>query len=311
MTISGLLAALLLAAPASGQTRLAAPISPVTGVVPLQIGAAPSPSFSLAPSLSLSAPFPLAVPASVTAPRIVPVALQAVIPATSAPLPLKVAALAADASQVVAALAESPASGAAAHGAGRDLEALLTGAALAAPSAPLSLAASPEELAFVAGASPALAARADDLADSKGLKAARMSGADFLAILDEARGSGPAAPTPAAAAAAREIESALNHVARALIPADQPLSGSIRRALSVWQVFDQEMKVAASKGTLEAIVADARLFAAQVEDSVETKPDPAPLAPRDSPEANRPRANPHPEDPDGYATVAVPGSIFG
>jgi len=96
-------------------------------------------------------------------------------------------------------------------------------------------------------------------------------------------------------------------VARALIPADQPLSGSIRRALAVWQVFDQEMSIAASKGSLDAVVADAKLFASQVEASVEKpKVNPAPLAPSESL-----KANDHPEDPEGYRTVGVPGSIFG
>ncbi|MEQ1918547.1 MAG: hypothetical protein ABL955_05060, partial [Elusimicrobiota bacterium] len=91
---------------------------------------------------------------------------------------------------------------------------------------------------------------------------------------------------------------------------DKPLTDSVHRALAVWQVFDQEMAIAASKGTLEAIVADAKLFASQVEASVETpKLTLAPQAPQvviDSPKANQ-----HPEDPDGYAAVAVPGSIFG
>jgi len=301
MTISGLLAALLLAAPASAQTRVAAPVSPVTGIVPLQIGAAPAPIFSMAPSLSPAASLTPALALIAPVPALAPRASAA-----SVPLPVKIAALNAGAKKISAALSEKTASANGAHGSGRDLEALLTGAALSAPSAPESFAASPEELAFAAAVSPALAARADDLAASKGLKAARMSGAEFLTVLDEARGAGPAAPTPAAAAAAREIESALIRVARALIPAEQPLSGSIRRALAVWQVFNQEMAVAAEKGSLEAVAADAALFASQVENSVEPKTDPAPLQPHD-----QLKANDHPEDPDGYAAVGVPGSIFG
>ena len=152
-----------------------------------------------------------------------------------------------------------------------------------------------------------LAARADDLGAAKGLKASRMSGADFLAILDEARASAPLAPTPAAAAAAREIETQVVRVARALIPTDKPLAESLSRALAVWQVFDQEMGIAASKGSLAAIVADARLFASQVEASIEPAPAPAP-APALAP---APAREVHPEDPEGYASVAVPGSIFG
>lgn len=294
MKASALLA-LLLSSPVFAQTRVAAPVAPTIGIVPLQL-AAPSPSLSLAPSLlpsaSLSAPFALVAPA----PALVPPPVVAAAPSA----PAKIAALNAGAANIVASLAENPGSAGAAHGAGRNLEALLTGG-FSAPSAPESFAATPEELAFVSAVSPGLAARADDLAAAKGLKASRMTGAEFLAVLDEARGSGPAAPTPAAAAAAKEIEGQLVRVARALIPADQPLSGSIRRALAVWQVFDQEMAIAASKGSLDAVVADAKLFASQVEDSVAPqKVDPAPL-----------QANDHPEDPEGYRTVSVPGSIFG
>lgn len=315
MRISSLLAALLLTAPASAQTRVAAPVTaPVTSVVPLQIGAAPVPAFSMAPALSLSAPLSLTAAAPAPAPLIAPSAIQAVRPAAFVPLPVKVAALNAGISKAVASLADNPASGAAALTAGRDIEALLTGSVLSAPSA-ADATASPEELAFAVGASQSLAARADDLAASKGLKAGRMSGADFLAILEEARGSAPAAPTTAAAAAAREIESQVVRVARALIPANKPLADSIRRALAVWQVFDQEMGIAASKGTLEEVVADARLFASQVEASAEPVEAPKlnlPLAPQ-APQVviDSPKANQHPEDPNGYASVNVPGSIFG
>lgn len=315
MRFSSLLAALLLAAPASAQTRVAAP---VTTVVPARIGAAPVPGLlapgAPTPSLSLSAPLALAAPAlSAPAPVIAPSGIQAVRAAAYAPLPVKVAALNVGVAKAVAALADRPGSGASALSAGRDIEALLTGAVLSAPSA-ADAAATPEELAFAVGASQALAARADDLGAAKGLKARTMSGADFTGMLDEARGSGAAAPTPAAAAAVKEIESAVVRFARALIPGDKPLVDSLSRALAVWQVFDQEMAIAASKGSLEAVVADAKLFASQVEDSVEPAETPklnltlAPQAPQvvvDSPKAN------HPEDPDDYASVAVPGSIFG
>lgn len=300
------MAALLAMSPsAQAQTRVAAP---VTSVVPLQIVAAPVPSLSapgsLSPALSLSAPLSLTA-APLAAPVIAPSAMQAVRPAAYAPLPVKVAALDAGISRVVASLADNPASGAAALTAGRDIEALLTGAVLSAPSAS-DAAASPEELSFALGASQALAARADDLGAAKRLKARTMSGADFVGMLDAARGSGAPAPTPAAAAAVKEIEASVVRFARALIPADKPLVDSLSRALAVWQVFDQEMGIAASKGTLSAVVADARLFASQVEESVEPAPAPAAatLAPSTPKEV-------HPEDPDDYASVAVPGSIFG
>lgn len=309
-----LLAALLLAAPASAQTRVAAPVKTA---VALPIGVVPTPSLAapglLSTPLSLSAPLPLLTAAPLVAPAIAPAAIRPVSPAAYAPLPFKVAALNAGVANAVAALADRPASGSAALSAGRDIEALLTGAALSAPSA-ADAAATPAELAFAVGASQALAARADDLGVAKGLKARTMSGADFTAMLDEARGSGAPAPTPAAASAVKEIESAVVRFARALIPADKPLVDSLSRALAVWQVFDQEMAIAASKGSLDAIVSDAKLFASQVEDSVEPAETPklnltlAPQAPKvvvDSPKAN------HPEDPNDYASVSVPGSIFG
>ncbi|MCM2304920.1 MAG: hypothetical protein NDJ72_09475, partial [Elusimicrobia bacterium] len=305
MRIPSLLAALLLAATASAQTRVAAPSAAPAAGVPLQLSA-PVPALSLAPALSLSAPLLPSAALAIPAPIIAPSVLTAARPAASVPLPVKVAALNAGVSKAVAALAENPASGAAALTAGRDIEALLTGAVLSAPSA-ADAAAAPEELAFAVGASQALAARADDLGAAKGLKARTMSGADFVGMLDEARGSGAPAPTPAAAAAVTEIEASVVRFARALIPADKPLVDSLSRALAVWQVFDQEMSIAASKGTLEAIVADARLFASQVEDSVEpteaAKPTLtlAPAAPKEV----------RPEDPNDYASVAVPGSIFG
>ena len=303
MKIFRLVAALLLAAPAWAQTRVAAPVSAPVAGIPLQIGA-PVPGLSMAPALSLSAPLSLTA-APLASPLVAPSAMRAVRPAAYAPLPVKVAALNVGISRAVASLADNPASGAAALTAGRDIEALLPGAGLSAPSA-ADASASPEELAFALGASQALAARADDLGAAKGLKARTMSGADFVGMLDAARGSGAPAPTPAAAAAVKEIESAVVRFARALIPADQPLVDSLSRALAVWQVFDQEMGIAASKGTLEAIVADATLFASQVEDSVAPAPAPAAatLAPSTPKEV-------HPEDPNDYASVAVPGSIFG
>lgn len=309
MRLSAILSALLLAAPAWAQTRVAAPVSAPLAGIPLQIGA-PVPGLSMAPALSLSAPLAASLALSAPAPMIAPAAIRAVRPAAYAPLPVKVAALNAGITKAVASLAENPASGAAALTAGRDIEALLTGAVLSAPSS-ADAAASPEELSFALGASQALAARADDLGAAKGLKARTMSGADFVGMLDAARGSGAAAPTPAAAAAVKEIEAAVVRFARALIPADKPLAESLSRAVAVWQVFDQEMGIAASKGTLEAVVADAKLFASQVEASVavpSVDPAPAPAAATLAPSTPK---EVHPEDPDDYASVAVPGSIFG
>lgn len=304
MKISAILSALLLAASASAQTRVAAPVSSPVAGIPLHISA-PVPGLSMAPALSLSAPMTLTA-APLSAPLIAPSAVQAVRPAAYAPLPVEVAAIGAGVSRAVATLADKTASGAAALTAGRDIEALLAGAGPAAPSA-ADATATPAELAFAVGASQALAARADDLGAARGLRVRTMSGADFVGLLEAVRGSGAAAPTPAAAEAVREIESAVVRFARALIPAGKPAAESLSRALAVWQVFDQEMALAASKGALEAIVADAALFASQVEESVEPAPAPAaaaalaPSAPKEV----------RPEDPNDYASVAVPGSIFG
>jgi hypothetical protein len=306
MRMTSLFAALLLAAPSWAQTRVAAP---VTTAVPLRLGAAPIPSLSapgsLSPALPLSAPLSL-VAAPLASPLVAPSAMQADRPAAYAPLPVKVAAIGAGISKAVATLADDPASGAAALTAGRDIEALLTGAVLFAPSA-ADATAVPVELAFAIDASQALAARADDLGAAKGLKVRTMSGGDFIGLLEAARGTGAAAPTPAAAAAVKEIEAAVVRFARALIPTARPVADSLNRALAVWQVFDQEMSIAASKGTLEAVVADAKLFASQVEASVaapSVAPAPATLAPSTPKEVR-------PEDPDDYTSVAVPGSIFG
>jgi hypothetical protein len=58
-------------------------------------------------------------------------------------------------------------------------------------------------------------------------------------------------------------------VVRALLTPNQPLNTQVRRLLSVWQVFNQEMaRAAAEKGTLEAVTDEAALFASQVEASV-------------------------------------------
>lgn len=302
MKATALLAVLSLTLPARAQTRSASVARPVLALPAL--GPAPAvlpqaaPALAAAPNLAPSLSPAPALAAAVAAPV---VAAPVVAARGAGPAAARVAALNAGAARGLAALTESPASASAALGAGRDLEALLTGAALAAPSAS-DAAASPEELAFAAGASRALAARADDLAGESGLKASGMTGGDFLALLERARASAPPAPSPAAAAAAREVEIQVVRVARALLPADRPLSEGIGRAMAVWQVFDQEMALAAEKGALGAVVAEARLFASQVEASVdEPARRPAPLAP----------AEVRPEDPEGYAAVSVPGSIFG
>lgn len=287
MTLCALLAVLLAAAPALAQTRSAAvtPRAPLACIAP-HLTAAPSLSLLALPSLSASllAPQPLSI-----------------APPAAAALPEKVAALDAGITGIVESLSKTPNTDAAsAQTAGRDIEALLTGAKSPAAAGETSAPASAEELSYAAGAAHALALRTDDLGSAKGLKSRGMNGADFLGLLEEAHASPPAAPTPKAASAASEVEASIIRVARALIAPDKPLDESIRRALAVWQVFDQEMAAAAAKGTLDAVVADARLFASQVEDSVAP---PVPVTP--------PLAKPTPADPNGYASVSIPGSVFG
>ena len=269
MKLSALLA-LLLAAPLQAQPRVRLAAAPRISLA--------SPLVVIAPSAGLAAPAGLS---ALLAPSLVAPSITAFSEGLSG---------------IQEALEKTSGAGAA-HAAGRDLEDLLTGASSPAAA---DLPASPEELDFAAGASHGLALRADDLGAEKGFKSSRMSGADFLGLLEEARVSAPAAPSPAAGAAAREVEAQVLRVARALIPAEKPLSESVRRALAVWQVFDQELAVAASKGKLDAIVAEARLFASQVEESVAPADVPEPLAP----------AQVHPEDPEGYNAVSVPGSVF-
>lgn len=142
----------------------------------------------------------------------------------------------------------------------------------ALPSAgPVVPKASSEELAFAAGAAAQLALAADDIGEERGLKSSRMTGKDFLDMLEAGRArwlSRTAAPTPEAARAAAGVQESILRIAKALLKEEEPLQGQVRRLLAVWDVFNQEMALAADKGTLEAVEADARLFAEQVERSV-------------------------------------------
>lgn len=291
-----------LAAPASAQTRAVEVRAPSAGlgasaislVAPAPASLAPS---ALTPSLALSLT-PSAIPA--------PVPLAATIKPAAA-TPERLAALTAGVARAAASIGDKDATPNSLASSGRDVEALLTGA-LAPASAPE---AADPAVSFVLDASRSLASRADDLGESRGLKAATMSGGDFVGLLESAAASAPRGPTPAATAAAREVATALVRVSRALIPADQPLKPALPRALAVWQVFDQEMRLAAEKGGLDAIAADARLFADQVEASVAPAPAPV-LSPAPKPEERPALApSPHPEDPEGYKEIGEEGSVFG
>lgn len=135
------------------------------------------------------------------------------------------------------------------------------------PAAPASKA----ELDFVSGAAFALGVAADDLGAENGLRVSRMSGADFLSVVEEARrrqdeaGGGP---SPRAASAAKDVRASVLRVVRALVKPELPMSAQAPRLMSVWQVMTQELSRAAEGGGLEAVVADAALFASQVEASV-------------------------------------------
>ena len=160
--------------------------------------------------------------------------------------------------------------------AGMALEDLVTGRAsapAAAEPAPLAQAAAPEELAFTARASADLAASAEDFGAENGLKFSRMNGQDFLDMLAQgqtryALQNQGSAPSPRAFAAAAVVQTEVIRMVKALLKKDQPLMPQVSRLLSIWQVFNQEMAEAAQKGSLEAVEAEAKLFADQVEQSV-------------------------------------------
>lgn len=296
MRISALIAALLACAPARAQIR----VEPVSA---LHI-AAPTPRLTLpsAPSAPALLPPPL-----LSAPLITQAAPIAAAPAPTAaarPAAARIAALQTGVSETLTGLGEEQVPSAAkASSAGRALEDLLTGARGAAASGDLpgpsataqgSARATSEELDYAANAATALSALADDIGAERGQKASRMSGGDFIDLVEAARARADAsdAPSPAASEIARVVRAQTVRVVRALTDPRKPLSESVKRTLSVWQVFGQVLAEAAAKGRLDDIAAEARLFASQVEDSVEP-------------------ARPRPEDPEGYATIAVPGSVFG
>jgi hypothetical protein len=308
--------AVLASAPARAQNR-AAGSSGIRVAPAFASGAAPAamalPTLGAALGAPGMAPLAAAAPAALTlaasAPAPATVPALAVGPRAASSLPVSVAKTAAAVQRAAAGmLAGAPVTGAQAQAAGRDIEDLLTGAksisgveAPEAGAAPDETAPTAAELEFAANAGSELGRRADDLGAARGRKSSQMTGADFVALVDTARKAADAeqsAPSPAAARAASAVRAALLRVVRSLLPENEPLNEHVRRALAVWQVFDQELTAAAGRGSLGAVVSEAELFASQVEASVEPAPSPAPPAPR-------------PEDPDGYAAVSVPGSVFG
>ncbi len=287
-----------MAFPAAAQVRVEIPAAlPRVESAPAALASASAPSLA-APALAAA---PLLAP-SLAAPAVA--AAPAARSAAAAPAAAHVAALGGEGERTLGRGGDLGAASAGDAGeAGRSLE-----RALSAAPADAEAAASAPELDFAAGAPARLAERADDLAAGRGLKARSMKGAEFLGAVEEARARADAEempPSPAAGTAAREVRAAVVRVARALIPADKPLIESLPRALSVWSVMGQEVAEAAKTGTLAAIAADARLFASQVEKSV----DPAPVPPAAPRSGLLPSA--HPEDAEGYAEISQPGSVFG
>ena len=133
--------------------------------------------------------------------------------------------------------------------------------------------ASAEELAFASKAALELAVLAEEWGAEHGMKASQMTGKDFLAMVEagmaryEERNKA-GAPSPRAYAAARTVQAGMARIVKALLKAEEPLYPQIRRVLSVWNVFNQEMAATAEKGSLSAIEEEALLFASQVEQSV-------------------------------------------
>lgn len=289
----------LLAALASASSVKTAPAPRVNLSVPAISVQAPAflGASALKPALSPTAlsPRPLSAPVVSPTPSAVAVPVEA-----KAPFAQRVDALASGVQASVDAIKAPDLSGAGAFSAGRSLEDALTGAK--GLSAPDEAQASPEELSFAAQTVNRLAARADDLGEERKQKAKNMTGSQFAGLIGDAAAlleKEEKAPTPAAAKAASAVRAALVRTAFALLPAAEPALPNMPRLLAVWQVFGAEMERAAEQKTLSAIVADAELFAAQVEDSV-PKPDALKLLP----------SQPSPEDPDGYNQVSIPGSIF-
>lgn len=234
----------------------------------------------------------LQLPASLTVPEL---AVQAA--AQTPALPEKLAALGQGVAQAAQALDKPAATAADARSTGEGVERLLTGEkpAKTVASAPEVPAITPEAASAVAAVSE-LARAADDLGAAHGLKISKMTGAQFIAEVEQARQQEDARDTASASVAVRE---AVVRVVKALVSEDKPMAESAPRLFAVWQVFGQEMQRAAPGGA-QAVAADAALFASQVEASV-----PPARAPPAAKEEVRP------EDPDGMAAIATPGSVFG
>jgi hypothetical protein len=198
-----------------------------------------------------------------------------VLPTAAQPPAAKLAVMSAGVQSVSEGLANMPAPSAAdVHQAGDQVEDLMTGGSHS-PAQPVAAPpqSTQEELVFTARASADLASAAEDWGAEHGQKFSRMSAQDFLAMLDAGMSRYAAqnqakAPSPQAYAAALTVQTQLVRLVKAMLKPGEPLDGQIRRILSVWNVFNQEMQGAAEKGSTQAIEDEARLFASQVEQSI-------------------------------------------
>lgn len=132
-------------------------------------------------------------------------------------------------------------------------------------------AASQVELDSVSGAAFALAQLADDIGAEAGMLVSRMKGSDFIATVAEAGSrldAAAAEPSRRAAAAAKAVRAATLRLVRALVKPEAPMALQSVRLMAVWQVLNQELLSAAVAGGIDAVVADAELFAVQVEGSI-------------------------------------------
>jgi hypothetical protein len=133
-------------------------------------------------------------------------------------------------------------------------------------------------VAFAAKSSWLLGRTADELGAAKGQTSGKMTTHDFVGLLREAQEQfikthESEAPTREAFKAAVTVNESIIRIVAALGKKNEPLHNQIRRILSVWQIFNQAMEEAAERGTLGDVIGEAKLFAYQVEQSIQT-PDP-------------------------------------
>jgi adenylate kinase len=268
-------------APAFAAPSIAAPALPQAALPRLSLPSLPSAALVAAPSID--AKIPAGAPAR-------------------APLGQRLSAI----GRGVEAAAGSMDKGADPRAAGQSVERLLTGeksfesaGGPAVPAASGAPAPDREAAQRAAEAVTGLASAAEELLSSRGVRASALSGPQFTAVVREAAAAQDAAAP--ADAAGKAVRAAAVRVVAALMPEGPNARESLPRLVSVLQVMGQEL---ARHDTTAAVVADADLFASQVEQSV-TEAERPPPAPELAPEPVTPA------DPEGHAAQMLPGSVFG